>query len=196
VNRGGSWNNDPRNCRSANRNRNTPDNRNNNLGFRLAAALISWWTPRETGPAVFLPQPKRFGWANDCLGRLVLLANANARGGPPRASRTSLGNLWSASSPPTFRWPGLPRQSLGVLRHPAVCAFALLAALAQVIALSSGYLDHLSARSSPPTPSGFLGAVRGAVVVQSPFWRPQKASRLEPKRRVPRRLSRLRGLME
>ncbi|HUW33692.1 MAG TPA: hypothetical protein VM223_18950 [Planctomycetota bacterium] len=34
--RGGSWNNNPRNCRSANRNRNTPDNRNNNNGFRLA----------------------------------------------------------------------------------------------------------------------------------------------------------------
>jgi hypothetical protein len=35
VNRGGSWNNNARNCRSANRNRNNPDNRNNNLGFRL-----------------------------------------------------------------------------------------------------------------------------------------------------------------
>ncbi|NWH04813.1 hypothetical protein HXW94_07405 [Desulfobacter latus] len=33
--RGGSWNNSARNVRSANRNRNTPDNRNNNLGFRL-----------------------------------------------------------------------------------------------------------------------------------------------------------------
>jgi hypothetical protein len=36
VIRGGSWNNKPENLRSANRNRNTPDNRNNNLGFRLA----------------------------------------------------------------------------------------------------------------------------------------------------------------
>ncbi|HEV3255716.1 MAG TPA: hypothetical protein VG013_02430 [Gemmataceae bacterium] len=36
--RGGSWNNDAGNCRAANRNRNTPDNRNNNLGFRLARA--------------------------------------------------------------------------------------------------------------------------------------------------------------
>ncbi|MBM4093652.1 MAG: hypothetical protein FJ276_30240 [Planctomycetes bacterium] len=35
VNRGGSWNNNARNCRSANRNRNDPDNRNNNLGFRV-----------------------------------------------------------------------------------------------------------------------------------------------------------------
>lgn len=36
MKRGGSWNNNPRNLRSANRNRNTAGNRNNNLGFRLA----------------------------------------------------------------------------------------------------------------------------------------------------------------
>ncbi|MBN8515425.1 MAG: SUMF1/EgtB/PvdO family nonheme iron enzyme [Candidatus Accumulibacter sp.] len=35
VLRGGSWNNNPRNCRAANRNNNTPDNRNNNIGFRV-----------------------------------------------------------------------------------------------------------------------------------------------------------------
>ncbi|NIR90839.1 MAG: SUMF1/EgtB/PvdO family nonheme iron enzyme [Gammaproteobacteria bacterium] len=34
--RGGSWNNKPENLRSANRNRNNRDNRNNNVGFRLA----------------------------------------------------------------------------------------------------------------------------------------------------------------
>ncbi|MBX2926630.1 MAG: SUMF1/EgtB/PvdO family nonheme iron enzyme [Saprospiraceae bacterium] len=33
--RGGSWNNNTENCRTANRNRNNPDNRNNNVGFRL-----------------------------------------------------------------------------------------------------------------------------------------------------------------
>jgi len=38
VLRGGSWNNNGRNCRAANRNRNEPDERNNNLGFRLAPA--------------------------------------------------------------------------------------------------------------------------------------------------------------
>ncbi|MCX6876002.1 MAG: hypothetical protein NTW21_19670 [Verrucomicrobia bacterium] len=41
MNRGGSWNNDGSNRRSANRNnhnRNTPDNRNHNIGFRVAAA--------------------------------------------------------------------------------------------------------------------------------------------------------------
>jgi len=35
VKRGGSWNNKPDRIRSANRNRNTTDNRNNNQGFRL-----------------------------------------------------------------------------------------------------------------------------------------------------------------
>lgn len=35
--RGGSWNNDAQNCRSAIRNNNTPDNRNENLGFRLSS---------------------------------------------------------------------------------------------------------------------------------------------------------------
>jgi len=38
VLRGGSWNNNGRNCRSANRNHNDPSNRNNNIGFRLARA--------------------------------------------------------------------------------------------------------------------------------------------------------------
>jgi hypothetical protein len=38
VLRGGSWINNGRNARSANRNRNEPDNRNNNIGFRLALA--------------------------------------------------------------------------------------------------------------------------------------------------------------
>ncbi len=39
VLRGGSWNNNPQNLRSANRNRNNPDNRNNNNGFRLGSTL-------------------------------------------------------------------------------------------------------------------------------------------------------------
>jgi len=34
--RGGSWNNHPLNCRASYRNRNTPGNRNNNQGFRVA----------------------------------------------------------------------------------------------------------------------------------------------------------------
>ncbi|NJM73481.1 MAG: hypothetical protein HC862_27035 [Scytonema sp. RU_4_4] len=39
--RGGSWNNNPRNCRSANRNRNPRDNRNDNIGFRVVVSALS-----------------------------------------------------------------------------------------------------------------------------------------------------------
>ena len=38
VVRGGSWNNNHRNARAAYRNNNHPDNRNNNLGFRVVLA--------------------------------------------------------------------------------------------------------------------------------------------------------------
>ncbi|MFZ2900242.1 MAG: hypothetical protein WA004_16550 [Saprospiraceae bacterium] len=39
MNRGGSWNNNAENCRVANRNNNWPENRNNNIGFRLVLQL-------------------------------------------------------------------------------------------------------------------------------------------------------------
>ncbi|MFS0518787.1 SUMF1/EgtB/PvdO family nonheme iron enzyme [Nostoc sp. UIC 10607] len=39
--RGGSWNNNPENCRSANRNRNNPDNDNNNNGFRVVCGAAA-----------------------------------------------------------------------------------------------------------------------------------------------------------
>jgi formylglycine-generating enzyme required for sulfatase activity len=35
--RGGSWNNNHQNARCANRNRNIPDNFNNNIGFRVVS---------------------------------------------------------------------------------------------------------------------------------------------------------------
>ncbi|MCP4468086.1 MAG: SUMF1/EgtB/PvdO family nonheme iron enzyme [Halieaceae bacterium] len=46
VLRGGSWNNNPDNARASNRNRNNPDNRNNNIGFRV---VCSSHTLRVTG---------------------------------------------------------------------------------------------------------------------------------------------------
>ena len=39
VVRGGAWNNNPQNLRSANRNRNTTGNRNNNIGLRVASTF-------------------------------------------------------------------------------------------------------------------------------------------------------------
>ena len=37
--RGGSWNNNDQNTRAAYRNNNNPDNRNNNIGFRVVEPL-------------------------------------------------------------------------------------------------------------------------------------------------------------
>ncbi|MEI7955327.1 MAG: SUMF1/EgtB/PvdO family nonheme iron enzyme [Verrucomicrobiota bacterium] len=63
VGRGGSWRNGGSNCRSANRNRNTPDNRNNNIGFRVAAAPAGMgWISRPAGTGlrpVLAPQGGR-----------------------------------------------------------------------------------------------------------------------------------------
>lgn len=39
--RGGSWNNNPRNCRSAYRNNNNPRESNNNIGFRVVCSAPS-----------------------------------------------------------------------------------------------------------------------------------------------------------
>ena len=46
VVRGGSWNNNANNCRSGNRNQNTADNRNNNIGFRVCSAAPAQKTGR------------------------------------------------------------------------------------------------------------------------------------------------------
>lgn len=58
VLRGGSWNNNARNFRSANRNRNNPDNRNNNNGFRVASASAAWKSRLCQSPVVH-GQPER-----------------------------------------------------------------------------------------------------------------------------------------
>ncbi len=52
VVRGGSWNNNPDNLRSANRNRNNTDNRNNNLGFRVARTLAAGADAITVAPGV------------------------------------------------------------------------------------------------------------------------------------------------
>jgi len=56
--RGGSWINNAQNCRSAYRNSNPRDNRNNNLGLRLLSSCFVWMEKQK--------QEQRF----------ILLANA------------------------------------------------------------------------------------------------------------------------
>lgn len=73
MNRGGSWNNDASNCRSANRNRNSPDNRNNNLGFRVALSSLWMWMHR-TEPTTFLSDRKISDRQNTGVNPLVLVA--------------------------------------------------------------------------------------------------------------------------
>jgi formylglycine-generating enzyme required for sulfatase activity len=55
VLRGGSWNNNATNCRVANRNNNTPDNRNNNNGFRLVLSQLKrrGWMPTVKPIVIF-----------------------------------------------------------------------------------------------------------------------------------------------
>ena len=54
--RGGSWINDGRNLRSANRNANDPGNRNDNVGFRLARAQEGWMAMFDQ-TAILSPRP-------------------------------------------------------------------------------------------------------------------------------------------
>jgi len=58
VKRGGSWNNTASNCRSANRNNNTPSNRNNNIGFRLVSTMPRTGQARSHPPP---PAPRECG---------------------------------------------------------------------------------------------------------------------------------------
>jgi len=81
VMRGGSWNNDPRNVRAANRNANHSSNRNSNLGFRLARAPAR--PDGRIGPGPHRARP-RVRAANVGSGAGVLVGPADAgRDGSP-----------------------------------------------------------------------------------------------------------------
>jgi len=56
VLRGGTWNNKPENLRSANRNRNNADNRNYDIGFRLAQSARAALRP-ESGAGLSTDRP-------------------------------------------------------------------------------------------------------------------------------------------
>jgi len=86
VNRGGSWNNNARNCRSANRNRNTPENRNNNLGFRVLRSSANGMDVPLMEPAAVRLSDSRIVQRNSTRSHPVLVASgecrlSNARGG-------------------------------------------------------------------------------------------------------------------
>ena len=81
VLRGGSWNNNARNTRTANRNRNTPDNRDNNNGFRVVSSGVS--TSRVAGIA-------RPSWPEPAGSRIVRACrSAVHRAAPSRRVRHS-----------------------------------------------------------------------------------------------------------
>lgn len=63
VVRGGSWNNNPRNLRAANRNRNSPGNTNNNIGVLLASTGLCQSNRRPTG-GLACPGPVQGRWAS------------------------------------------------------------------------------------------------------------------------------------
>lgn len=72
VNRGGSWNDTARNVRSANRNRNDPGNRNDNLGFRPASPshrqIAGVARPRAVDPGAAQVTARPSVLAGDSLG--------------------------------------------------------------------------------------------------------------------------------
>lgn len=82
VIRGGSWNEIARNVRAAARNWNHPENRNDNLGFRLARAQP--WAGGPTPDPTLAPSARVNGWrkAPDrrCASRAAeAAANAHRR---------------------------------------------------------------------------------------------------------------------
>jgi hypothetical protein len=112
VNRGGSWNNDARNYRSANHNNWHPGNRNDNLGLRLlstrlsqragftdpvrALGAVSRWSsgagsgrPNSTGPRRVVGsargrRPSRPAHRYSCQGTVLCPAGQSSQGSEKR----------------------------------------------------------------------------------------------------------------
>ena len=82
--RGGSWNNQSRNARSANRNRNQPDNRNNNNGFRLVRVF---GVQHSAGMAGFIPPELRGSRTfRACRGAVHLAVPRRLDGKPAKSA--------------------------------------------------------------------------------------------------------------
>ena len=81
VIRGGSWNNNARNCRAAYRNANHPANANDNLGFRLVRAHErAGWPALDQTPIA----SRSFGPGKPQMGSGVEVAAADAPSKPRR----------------------------------------------------------------------------------------------------------------
>ena len=67
--RGGSWNNSARNCRAAYRNRNRPDNRNRNQGFRVCLFFGTKTVRRgDRHRTTHVPEPLMEFVSNEVIG--------------------------------------------------------------------------------------------------------------------------------
>jgi len=108
VLRGGSWNNNARNTRAANRNRNQPGNRNNNIGVRVVLG-VGASTPRGCGTG---NGPARSLWPEPHAPRLV---RARRRASPDRCPVSA----WQAASAPNAAPPGARRVRGGRRRAKA-----------------------------------------------------------------------------
>ena len=109
VIRGGSWNNNAQNLRSAQRNDNGPDNHNNNVGFRLVSTancplgVVYGWHPSASGSVQIIiqchPTVKRGGRIARGSQRLVAGVPVEGRCDPFR-SAFAVGSLFDVPFEP------------------------------------------------------------------------------------------------
>ena len=211
VLRGGSWNNNPRNLRVSNRNRNTPDNRNDNNGFRCAreAGLVAV-SPRQAGaPAITvagggrLPRPGRAPGAGPSPAPNISSPPGLAVA-PRREPRPGGGSLDADAL--AARVPG-GKGSFVKLRNAVLAGFlaaALPSSAAEPVLLLHGlwgtadswkaYAGHLRSAgwaegcvvefapsSAEPRLRPLAGAVSGGNVTGSAAWTPEAACASAPK---------------
>ena len=78
--RGGSWNNNSNNCRASYRNNNSPDNSNNNIGFRVASTPPPE-LPRGISAGVARSPGAKPGWvARECERLVRIMKRHRAEG--------------------------------------------------------------------------------------------------------------------
>ena len=148
VNRGGSWNNNARNCRAPNRNHDGPGNRNGNLGFRLLSTRRRQGARFKDRARVPAPCPGGSSRSGDTPDEHPQPA---ASGRP--AGSTAAAGTWptEAGQPFPLRrgaaggpFPGPPR----ILRNMSdnCCVEALLCSCRPRVAYRRGRLQGWSAR--------------------------------------------------